>query len=72
MRSVIPYLDLKAQYAGIKSEVEAVVGRVLESGHYILGPEVDALEQEFAAHCGSPHAVAVNSGGNVSVTVTVP
>jgi dTDP-4-amino-4,6-dideoxygalactose transaminase len=62
VRSVIPYLDLKAQYAGIKSEVEAVVGRVLESGHYILGPEVDALEQEFAAYCGSPHAVAVNSG----------
>jgi dTDP-4-amino-4,6-dideoxygalactose transaminase len=60
--SVIPFLDLKAQYSSVKSEVEAVVGRVLESGHYVLGPEVEAFEREFAAYCGAPHGVAVNSG----------
>jgi len=60
--SVIPFLDLKAQYSSIKAEVEAAVGRVLESGHYVLGPEVEAFEREFAAYCGAPHAVAVNSG----------
>jgi dTDP-4-amino-4,6-dideoxygalactose transaminase len=60
--SVIPFLDLKAQYAGIRAEVEAAVGRVLESGHYVLGPEVEAFEREFAAYCDAPHAIAVNSG----------
>jgi dTDP-4-amino-4,6-dideoxygalactose transaminase len=60
--SVIPFLDLKAQYASIKEEVEPVVARILESGGYILGPEVEAFEKEFAAYCASPHGVAVNSG----------
>jgi dTDP-4-amino-4,6-dideoxygalactose transaminase len=62
VRSVIPFLDLKAQYAVIKNEVEPVVLRILESGGYILGPEVEAFEQEFAAYCASPHGVALNSG----------
>ena len=62
MGSVVPFLDLKAQYASIKKEIEPVVLRVLESGGYILGPEVEAFEKEFAAYCSSPHGVAVNSG----------
>ncbi|MCE0522827.1 MAG: DegT/DnrJ/EryC1/StrS family aminotransferase [Methylacidiphilales bacterium] len=58
----VPYLDLQAQYRTLSSEIDAEIKRVLESGAFILGPELEALEHEFAAFCGSPHAVGVNSG----------
>jgi dTDP-4-amino-4,6-dideoxygalactose transaminase len=59
---VIPLVDLKAQYQDVKAEVEAAVAAVLESGHFILGPEVQAFEREFSAYCDAPFAVGVNSG----------
>ncbi|HEY6630823.1 MAG TPA: DegT/DnrJ/EryC1/StrS family aminotransferase [Rhizobiaceae bacterium] len=59
---MIPFLDLKAQYAGIKAELDDAVLRVLGSGRYVLGEEVAAFEREFAAYCGARHAVAVNTG----------
>lgn len=59
---MIPFLDLKAQYAGIKAELDEAVLRVLGSGRYILGEEVAAFEREFAAYCGTRHAIAVNTG----------
>lgn len=58
----VPLLDLGAQYAAIGAELEEAVLRVLRSGHYILGPEVEALEAEVAAYCGCAHGVAVSSG----------
>ena len=58
----VPYLDLPAQYRTISSEIDAEIKRVLESGAFVLGPELEALEQEFAAYCGCEHAVGVNSG----------
>ncbi len=60
--TLIPYLDLKAQYRAIQPEIDAAVLRVLASTQYILGPEVEAFEQEFADYCQSAHGVAVNSG----------
>ena len=60
--SVIPLVDLKAQYRSIKGEVDAAVAAVLEGGHFILGPEVEAFEREFSAYCGTAHTVGVNSG----------
>ena len=59
---MIPYLDLKAQYQSIKPEVDAAVLKVLENAQFILGPEVQAFEQEFAAYCQTSFAVGVNSG----------
>jgi len=59
---MIPFLDIKAQYATIQPAIEAAALRVLRSGHYVLGEEVAALEQEFAAYCGTSHAIAVNTG----------
>jgi dTDP-4-amino-4,6-dideoxygalactose transaminase len=59
---VIPYLDLKAQYRRIKPEVDAALGRVVESAQFVLGEDVAAFEEEFAAYCGVDLAVAVNSG----------
>lgn len=59
---MIPFLDLKAQYASIKDELDEAVLKVLASTQYILGEEVAAFEREFAAHCGTRHAIAVNTG----------
>lgn len=58
----VPLLDLQQQYKAIGSDIEAAVHRVLTSGHYIMGPDVAALEQEMAADSGLPHAIAVSSG----------
>ena len=58
----IPFLDLRAQYRAIKPEIDAAIQRVLDSGHFILGPEVEAFEGEMAASCGAAHAVGVASG----------
>jgi dTDP-4-amino-4,6-dideoxygalactose transaminase len=58
----IPYLDLKAQYQSISSEIDTEIKRVLESSAFILGPDLEALEREFASFSGCEHAVGVNSG----------
>jgi dTDP-4-amino-4,6-dideoxygalactose transaminase len=62
VRRVIPFLDLGKQYETLKPDIESAVVRVLDSGQFILGPEVAAFEQEFAAYCGAAEAVGVNSG----------
>lgn len=58
----VPLLDLRAQYDAIRTDVEAAIQRVVESQHFILGPEVAALEREAAAYCGCGSAVGVSSG----------
>src|ERR1700741_4584300 len=58
----VPYLDLKAQYRSIKPEIDAAIARVLDSCQFVLGPEVAAFEQDFAAYCGSSECIALNSG----------
>ena len=58
----VPLLDLKAQYAPIRHDVLAAVTRVCDTQHFILGPEVDALERELEAFLGVPHAIGVSSG----------
>lgn len=59
---MIPILQLKSQYEAIGEELEAAVLRALRSTHYILGPEVNAFEQEFAAWHGVSGAVGVGNG----------
>jgi dTDP-4-amino-4,6-dideoxygalactose transaminase len=58
----VPYLDLKAQYRSIKPEIDAAIARVLDSGQFVLGPEVAGFEQDFAAHCGTTECIGLNSG----------
>lgn len=60
--NVIPWFDLKRQYATIKGEIDEAIARVLDSGWFILGPEVEAFEKEFAAYCGCGYGVGVASG----------
>ena len=60
--AAIPMLDLVAQFESIQQELHAAVENVLRSGHFILGPQVQAFEQEIARTCGASHAVGVASG----------
>jgi dTDP-4-amino-4,6-dideoxygalactose transaminase len=60
----IPLLDLKAQYATIKAEVDAAVADVLESQHFILGPKVEQCEKAIAAYSHCSYGVGVSSGSD--------
>jgi dTDP-4-amino-4,6-dideoxygalactose transaminase len=59
---MIPFVDLQAQYRGIRRDVEAAVLQVLDSGHYVLGAAVERFEERFSEYCGCRYAVAVNTG----------
>lgn len=58
----VPLLDLKAQYAPIREEIRAAIDRVADAQHFILGPEVEALEHEVAAYSGCAYGIGVSSG----------
>lgn len=60
--NTIPFLDLRAAYLELKPEIDAAVARVLDSGWYILGPEVEAFEAEYAAYCQATHAIGLANG----------
>lgn len=59
---MIHFLDLSAPYRELQPEIDAAVARVLASGWYILGPEVEAFEEEWAAYCEARHAVGLANG----------
>ena len=59
---MIPFIDLKRQYESIKKEIDNAILNVLENSNFILGPDVEHFEQEFASFCNTRYAVAVNSG----------
>lgn len=60
----VPFLNLAAQYEALKSELLPAVEKTLASGHYVLGPNVAALEQEVAAHTQTKFGIGVNSGSD--------
>lgn len=59
---MIPFLDLGAAYRELKPEIDAALSRVLASGCYVLGPEVEAFEVQWAAYCEAQHAVGLANG----------
>lgn len=59
---MIPLVDLKAQYRSVKTDVDAAVQSVLESGQYVLGDQVASFEAAFAKACGVDHGIGVNNG----------
>lgn len=59
---MIPFLDLKAPYLELKQELDEAIARVVSSGWFIGGPEVDQFEEEYATYCGATHAVGVANG----------
>ncbi len=58
----VPLLDLRAQYATLRDEIHTAMDRVIESQHFILGPEVEALEREVAAYSQCKYGIGVSSG----------
>jgi dTDP-4-amino-4,6-dideoxygalactose transaminase len=61
-RPRIPFVDLRARQRELDGELESALARVLASGWYLLGAELEEFEREFAAYCGSRHCVGVASG----------
>lgn len=61
-RMKVPFLDLHAGYQELKAAIDGAILRVLDSGCYILGEEVEAFEAEWAAYCESEYAVGVANG----------
>jgi len=64
---VYPMLDLEGEVEEIWSELQPTVERVLRSGHFIGGPEVEAFEREAAGYLGARHALGLNSGTDALV-----
>lgn len=58
----VPFVDLKAQYAAINTEINQALAQVLQRTDFILGRDVEQFEEEFAAYCQVNHAVSVDSG----------
>jgi dTDP-4-amino-4,6-dideoxygalactose transaminase len=63
-RITVPYVDLKAQYCGIRSEVLKALEEVCESARFAQGPWASRFEEEFAAYCGVSSCVSLNSGSS--------
>jgi dTDP-4-amino-4,6-dideoxygalactose transaminase len=59
---MIPFVDLRSQYSGIKAEIHAAISHILESTQFVLGEEVERFEREFAAMHQAEFGIAVNSG----------
>jgi dTDP-4-amino-4,6-dideoxygalactose transaminase len=62
MKRTIPFLDMKYPYLELKNELDAAYLRVMESGWYIGGEEVETFERDFAAYCGARYCVGVGNG----------
>ena len=67
MAEPIPAADPRANYLAHRAAIDAAIARVLESGRYILGPEVESFERSFAASIGAAHAVGTASGTDALV-----
>jgi dTDP-4-amino-4,6-dideoxygalactose transaminase len=63
----VPFLDLKAQYAGIKNEVLQAITDVCDSQMFCLGPAVAEFEKKIADYCGCKYAIGVSSGSDALI-----
>jgi dTDP-4-amino-4,6-dideoxygalactose transaminase len=67
MPNAIPYVNIAAQHAPLKAELMEAVSEVLDQGQFVLGPQVETFETEFARLCGTRFALGVNSGTDALV-----
>src|SRR2546423_7999536 len=65
----VPLLDLSGQYAALAEPIKKAIDEVLATQDFILGPKVEAFEQQIAVYCGSPHAIGVSSGTDALLAV---
>lgn len=63
-KRAVSLLDLPAQQKPLRAQLLKAIARVIDSGHYIMGPEVETFEKNVAAYCGAKHAVGVSSGSD--------
>lgn len=61
-KRTIPFLDLKVAYQELKLEIDSKISNVIASGHYVLGPELEAFEVEWAKYCEADYAIGVANG----------
>ncbi|MCE4225062.1 DegT/DnrJ/EryC1/StrS family aminotransferase [Methylobacterium sp. C25] len=61
---MIPFVDLKTQLKALRPEIDEVISRVIDQGHFVLGPAVSAFEEKFSTYCRTDHCVGVNSGAS--------
>jgi len=66
----VPLFDPTSPQAPLRADIRAAVHRVLDNGHFVLGPEVKAFETEFAAYLGAGHAIGV-ANGTEAITVAL-
>ena len=59
--TAVPFLDIRAAYVELRTEMDDAWQRVMDSGSYLLGPEVQAFEEEFAAYCGTAYCIGVGN-----------
>lgn len=62
MSDSVPYLDLSLQHNSLKKEILTAIEEAIDNNNFILGPDVEDFEEEFAAYCGSKYVVALDSG----------
>ncbi len=62
LNGAVRFVDLQAQIQSLQPALNQAMQAVLDRGDFILGKDVELFEQEFAAYCGVPHAVGVDSG----------
>ncbi len=62
IQTVVPMGDLRAEYESLKTEIDSAIRRVIASGKFVFGEEVEEFEEEFARYCGARCAVGVGSG----------
>ncbi|KYZ76428.1 erythromycin biosynthesis sensory transduction protein eryC1 [Anaerosporomusa subterranea] len=62
MKANVPFLDISASYKELKEQLDDAYHRVMQSGWFIAGPELDAFEKEFADYCGTKHCIGVGNG----------
>ena len=61
MTQNIPFIDLAAQQARIRPQIDAALAKILDHGQYIMGPEVAALEADLAAFSGNKHVISCST-----------
>src|ERR1700722_18658523 len=66
----VPLFDTRTPQEPLRAELRAAIDRVLDGGRYILGPEVRAVEEEFAGFCGAPHGIGV-ANGTEAITIAL-
>ena len=62
VEAAIPLVDLKIQYRQIQADIDGAIQRTIESADFIMGPDIGAFEEEFAAYCGAEYCIGVSSG----------